>query len=581
MANIPGPGGGGGGGNTVATGIIAIRADFRQFNTQMNQFNTTIIHKMTSSGTRAGRSWVNAFRRQMRTLSLDMHRLMSGKISQMLTGAAFGGLAFAGWGIKMAGEMEQAEVSMQSLTGSVKKGSEVFKQVRKFALETPFEFPELRDAARLLLAYGVAADDIVPTLKRLGDIAGATGGDIGRIAEVYGRFKTQGRVYAQDIRELTAIGIPIKSVLAKQMGTDTEGITQLVKKGKIGFEEVDLAIRSMTDEGGRFFGQTEKAAVLMTGQLNKMHDAIGFVAAELGEGLRPAVESVTQVMLAMLPHIEKPFRELASEFTPDRIFSWAESAALAVNQVVGAVEFLIAAFAEARGGWLQLMIAIAEKINQANHFFAKMMPGGYDQKQLDASDEFLATLKRESAPYLFDTLAKDKNGAFMMNPDGSFKRKIQAAGEASEGRGNLIKDFFVAARKEYNDLQNKKGGLLADRPVTWKDRAVALKQTAKDVLGAVAGNIGTGLAVAGTGMLARVMGVKELKEKEEKKEKLIDGGFTGFEELNRNIQTALLKDPVQKKIEYNTAETVNLLGGLPVALGKEMAKKSVLSVFIP
>ena len=58
--------------------------------------------------------------------------------------------------------------------------------------KTPFELPGILNAAKRLLAFGTAAEDIPDTLLVLGDVAAGTNSQIDELADAYGRIMAQG-----------------------------------------------------------------------------------------------------------------------------------------------------------------------------------------------------------------------------------------------------------------------------------------------------------------------------------------------------------------------------------------------------
>jgi len=207
----------------------------------------------------------------------------SSKLSSALSGvggvvakisAAVGAVGLAKWGLSLAAEAEQAQVAFEVLLGSADKAKRVLADLNKFAAETPFETPELTAAAKQLAAFGVSAAEIVPTLRRLGDISSGIGAPIGEIAYLYGTARTQGRLYAADVMQFTGRGIPLIAALAKQFGVSEGEVKKLVETGKVGFPQLVEAIRSMTDEGGQFAGMMEKQSQTLAGVWSTFADTM-------------------------------------------------------------------------------------------------------------------------------------------------------------------------------------------------------------------------------------------------------------------------------------------------------------------
>ncbi len=75
---------------------------------------------------------------------------------------------------------------------SASSAKSLLGELKTFADQTPFEFPELRDAARQLLAFGFEAHEVQPELKKLGQLAAALQAPIGELANVYGKSRSKG-----------------------------------------------------------------------------------------------------------------------------------------------------------------------------------------------------------------------------------------------------------------------------------------------------------------------------------------------------------------------------------------------------
>lgn len=162
-------------------------------------------------------------------------------------GSIGAGLAF---GVKIAAEAEQAAVAFRVLLGSEEAAKKTLADITSFAASTPFQLPELRDAARSLAAFGLSADQIVPNLKMLGDIAAGTNQPIGELAEIFGKAKVQGRLFMEDINQLTGRGIPVITELAKVFGVPASSIRKMVEDGKINFSHLQQAMVNMTTAAG-------------------------------------------------------------------------------------------------------------------------------------------------------------------------------------------------------------------------------------------------------------------------------------------------------------------------------------------
>lgn len=204
-----------------------------------------------------------------------------GKIAPLAAGIA--GTAAAFKGLSDAADFEQTEIAFTTLLGSADAAKKVIGDVAQFAAETPFEMPQLAGAARSLAAFGTSADDIVPTLRRIGDISSGIGAPIDEIAELYGKAQVQGRLFGEDINQLTGRGIPIIGELAKQFDVSEAKVKGLVSAGKVGFPELQKAFENMTNEGGKFAGLMAAQSQSLSGLWSTLKDNMSLVFRDLAQ----------------------------------------------------------------------------------------------------------------------------------------------------------------------------------------------------------------------------------------------------------------------------------------------------------
>lgn len=218
----------------------------------------------------------------------SMMRNAQGASTALLAGVAVAAAGMAAFGVKSiiaAGQLEQTTVAFTTMLGSAERSTALLKELQTFAATTPFEFTEITAASKKLLAFGVNAEDITSTLRSLGDVSSGIGAPIGEIAELYGKAKTQGRLFAEDINQLTGRGIPIIAELAKQFNVSESEIRGLVESGKVGFPNLQLAFENMTAAGAQFGGLMEAQSKTLPGMWSNLMDAIGQSSVVLGQEL--------------------------------------------------------------------------------------------------------------------------------------------------------------------------------------------------------------------------------------------------------------------------------------------------------
>lgn len=193
-------------------------------------------------------------------------------------------------GIKSAMQLETFSASLNVLIGDTGRAQAAFEDLYEFSANAPFSWEALTAGARVLAAFGTQAENLVPTLSMLGDIAAGTQTDLAGLAEIYGRVQITGRVAMEEVNSLAAKGIPIYTELARVMGVSETQVRELVSSGKVGFPQLEAAFKGMTSEGGKFFGMMDAQADTVAGRVNRLKDSFSQVADVVGTALIPAFD---------------------------------------------------------------------------------------------------------------------------------------------------------------------------------------------------------------------------------------------------------------------------------------------------
>jgi len=201
-------------------------------------------------------------------------------------------IAAGGASVKFAAENEKLKTSLEVLLGSAEQATAVFEEWKQFGSTTPLDMGEIAGAGKALLAFGIDAEDVTVTLRRLGDVAQGIGSDLGSVADVYGKVKVQGKASAMEINQLQRQGVPIVQALAKAIGTTETSIKDMVSAGKIGFPEMEKAFQVLTEDGGKFEGMMDKLSQTTLGKFSSAMDNAEQAAASFGDLLLPMVNEV-------------------------------------------------------------------------------------------------------------------------------------------------------------------------------------------------------------------------------------------------------------------------------------------------
>lgn len=190
---------------------------------------------------------------------------------------------FTKYAVELSQETRKASLQFEAFLGSADKAKGIVADLTAFAGKKFLDSGEVFQAGKALLAFGESADNITPVLGRIADIAAATGKDFNELATIYGKARTAGVLYAEDINQLVDAGIPIIQEFAKQLGVSTDQVKKLASEGKISFEELQLAFFNLTKEGSKFAGQAEINALTVGGAWKGLLSELRPLISEVGD----------------------------------------------------------------------------------------------------------------------------------------------------------------------------------------------------------------------------------------------------------------------------------------------------------
>jgi len=328
--------------------------------------------------------------------------------------AAFGGIQIAGAALNFGkgaldavSSYESLNISFETFLGNADQAKKTLAELESFSAATPFTSDQVQNAGKALLAFGEPVDNLAVTLERLGDVSSATGKDFNELAVIYGKARVQGTLFAEDINQLTEAGVPIIDEFAKQFGLSTSEVKKLGSEGKISFANLEEGFRSLTSEGGRFFGLTDKLGQSTAGRISTLEDNFKKLQRSIGEGLLPVFEFLIDTFNAAIEGI----RALPEFIDRNKV---------SITLLTGATGVLVALQTR------QLQITAAEKISKTATLIldrAKLaittIQNTATRAQVAVTNLLSGATTRQAAATRIATLAQQGlNAAFKANPVG-------------------------------------------------------------------------------------------------------------------------------------------------------------------
>jgi len=219
-----------------------------------------------------------------------------------MAGMGTGGGVLAGIGsaaiyvqaaVKEFATLETAVVDLQVLMGDERAGEAFVKNLRKIARETPLTTSQLVKNAQTMLGYGISADGLEDTLKRLGEVAGGDTMKFDGLTRAFSQITTAGKLMGQELLQLINAGFPIAEI-AKQAGVEMKDFRKEMENGAITADHVNQALIALTSEGGLMFGRLDKQADTVSGHWTRMKGEISESMSQIGERFAPFAHSVIE-----------------------------------------------------------------------------------------------------------------------------------------------------------------------------------------------------------------------------------------------------------------------------------------------
>ena len=205
---------------------------------------------------------------------------------------AFGALQAAKFVFAKTAELESQTRSLEVLTGSAQKAGQIIKELQQLGAVTPFTSTELIDSAKRLQAFGVEADKVVETTKRLADVSGATGAELSGLVTAYGQVQAKGRLQGEELLQFQERGVALQAELRKMYGLSGDEFQKALSKGRVSAEAVEVAIIRLTNAGGKYANGAIAQSDTLQGKFSTLTDGVETLAKNIGETLKPALKEI-------------------------------------------------------------------------------------------------------------------------------------------------------------------------------------------------------------------------------------------------------------------------------------------------
>lgn len=338
---------------TVSAALKSVANDAARASKQAGKIDDSGMKKMASSADGAKKrvkslgdalSKVSAMSEKLGKAVQGLGSLATGAFAKDIVNGLLGAGAAS---IKAAAQMRQYEIAFQTMLKSADEGTQMLRDLQKFAAETPFDVPGVVSAGQQLMAFGFKAKEVIPMLTSLGDAAAGLGqgtAGVSRLAYALGQMQTSGKLNAQDMMQLTSAGISAWDMLADAAGVSITEIKDMTSKGMVDSKEAVKVIVAGMDE--EFGGMMAKTSTEVSGLLANIEETAGTTSAVIGQYMINAfnIKGILQTASSALGDFQtklqnaansgESFRDVIKDCIPPELIVAAGALAAVIGSVL-------------------------------------------------------------------------------------------------------------------------------------------------------------------------------------------------------------------------------------------------------
>jgi tape measure domain-containing protein len=274
-------------GQQAANALKQITTASQQLESAVNNTTTKINNQNSATGSASNQ--LKGYTRSTQVATAATNGL-KGAVANLL--GAFTAISAAKFVFAKTAELESQTKSLEVLTGSITKAKAIIQELQQLGAVTPFTSTELIDSAKRLNAFGVEGDKVVETTRRLADVAGATGAELQGLVTAYGQVQAKGRLQGEELLQFQERGVALQAELRKMYGLSGEEFQKALSKGRISAEAVEVAVKRLTDAGGKYANGAVAQSETLQGKFSTLTDGVEQLARTIGVVLTPALKAV-------------------------------------------------------------------------------------------------------------------------------------------------------------------------------------------------------------------------------------------------------------------------------------------------
>lgn len=249
--------------------------------------------------------------------------------------------------VSLADEFQTYQIGFETMLKSKKKATKFMDSAKKFASVTPFDTSAVVSNAQRMLTYGFSDKDIIPDLTKIGNASAALGAGeegISRVSRALGQMKTNGRLNAEDMNQLTDVGINAWKYLADAEGKSIAKIREMSQNGEI---SGDKAVKTILNGLKEFDGMMDKTSnSTVSGLMSNIKDTFDInIVSKWGKGLQKGATKGLGEFADYLDKSDAKLREAGTsleklgEYASTSVFKGLEKAGDKIDDLISMPKF--------------------------------------------------------------------------------------------------------------------------------------------------------------------------------------------------------------------------------------------------
>lgn len=213
--------------------------------------------------------------------------------------------------VNVRAEIQALEVSFRTLLGSQQASAELMSQMKEFAAATPLQIGDLAKAAQTMLGFNLAAEEVMPMLRAIGDISMGDSQKFQSLTLAFSQMSSVGKLMGQDLLQMINAGFSPLAVMADKTGKSIGELKEEMSKGAISADMVKQAFIDATSEGGKFHGMLSEQGNTVKGAIAQLSGAITDMFNGIGEHSEGVIKGTVKSLQWLAKNYEKIGKILA------------------------------------------------------------------------------------------------------------------------------------------------------------------------------------------------------------------------------------------------------------------------------